>query len=334
MDALGIVDIYGHIPDKSELILGVGNYNNIHGLLTYFPSEHLLQIQQLREVLTPSVIELILTYEKPSHADNTNRIYFSLGVKDVVPPKSELVCSENIVSESIQKESILSQQKCNKYINVKVELDGDKPVACSCISSEKGFFWVDYSSIDKIPRSQLLAGGLYSFKTTFGEQDYTVSWKIKGFSNGDLIILLPTTWYEKSQDNENFCEMKMGVNLLEEKLKQLSFKGYTNQYWCEEIPFVTHCSIDEYCGNCLGQCGNPNNICYINTDTSLNNPLSHSKFICGSPTLEPDLDQYSMISFSETPPQTTGNVATWVAIIAIVILVALLTWGLTSKVER
>jgi hypothetical protein len=324
---LGTVDIYGNISDKSELMIGIGNYNNIHGLLTYYPSNDCLEMKPLHEILTPSIVELVLTYETPSNINNKNRVYFSLGVKESrVLSSSQLHCTATQYNDpeynnDHHTETLISQQKYNKYINVKVELDGDKTVACACISSEKGFFWIDYSSIDKIPRSQLMAGGLYALKTTFGEQEYVVSWKIQGFSNGDLVIFLPTTWYER----ENICEMKNGTITLMESLQQLRFKGYTSQQWCEEVPFVTHCTDSEQCGHCLGQCQDPNNICYVNGNPS---ESETTKFICGFPGNEPKFIQSNMISFADNPPQTTGTSATWVAIILILVIVIMLTWGI------
>ena len=291
---IGIVDIYGHIPDKAEVILGVGNYNNVHGLLTYFPAEDTLQMRSLPEVITPSVIELVLAYEKPSSVHTTNRIYFSLSVKGT-----------------------------HHYMNVRVELDGDKKVACACISPEKAFFWIDYSSIDKTPRSQLMAGGLYSLQTAFGEQDYVVSWKIQGFSNGDLVIFLPTTWYESSN---KMCEAREGVMNLVERLNQIGFKGYTTQQWCEEVPSITHCGDKRSCGDCLGPCSDINHICYLNPD-----PAANARFICGDPSHEPKLNETSLVSFANTTPTTSGTTAAWIAIIAIIIIVALVTWGLSRQ---
>ena len=296
MDNLGIVDIYGHIPDKSELVLAVGSYNNIHGLLTYFQSEDLLQMRTLPEILTPSVIELILTYEKPSSITSTDRVYFSLAVKD---------------------------ETVNKYLNIRIELDGDKRVASACISPEKAFFWIDYSSIDKIPRSQLLAGALYSLQTSFGEQDYIVSWKIQGFFNGDLVIFLPTTWYEPSTNDNVFCYSKTGVIPLVDSLNQIGFKGYTTQQWCDDVPHVSHCTDNKHCGDCLGQCPDPKHICFVNPDNL------GEKFICGLPSDEPKLNQSTLVSFANNPPQTTGTFATWFAIIAIFLIVSLLTLALS-----
>lgn len=319
MDNFGIVNIYGHIPNKSEIVIGVGNYNNVHGLLAYFPIENLLQIRPLPEIIIPSVIELILTYENPSSVNNNdNRVYFSLAIKNNYHLKS--------------KQNNTNQDKFNQtYINVNIEQEGDKKIACACISTEKAYFWIDYSSIDKKPRSKLLAGALYSLQTTFGEQNYVVSWKIQGFSNGDLIIFLPTKWYEPNHNisnnttQENFCQSESGVITLTERLNQIKFKGYTTQQWCEDVSFVTHCIDDEQCGKCLGPCRDPNQICYANFNST------GDKFICGVPNKEPKLNQSLLVSFTESPVQTMGTFATWLAIIAIVIIVIVLTWGLSKK---
>jgi hypothetical protein len=301
---MDIVDIYGHIPDKSELIVGVGNYNNIHGLLTYFPMEDLLQMKPLPEIITPSVVQVILTYERPSNIANLNKVYFSLTVKDDV----------------------------SKYINIKIDRDGNDKVASATISSEKAFFWIDYSNIDRIPRSQLLAGSLYSLRTTFGEQDYIVSWKVQGFSNGDLVIFLPTKWYEKTS-TDSFCQHKEGIITLVESLNQIGFKGYTTQQWCEEVSHVTHCPTETHCGECLGYCHDSNHICYPNPEYNIDtNHPNIPMFKCGDRFHEPRLDQSSMVSFSDsTPTQNTGTVATWIAVAIIFVLVILLVWGISRK---
>jgi hypothetical protein len=291
---MDIVDIYGHIADKSELIAGVGNYNNIHGLLTYFSNEDLLQMRSLPEIATPSVIQLILTYENPMVAASDDKVYFSLNVKGT-----------------------------NRYVNVKIETDGERKLATACISQEKGYFWIDYSIVDKTPRSKLLAGALYSLRTTFGEQDYVVSWKIQGFSHGDLVIFLPLSWYETVTGA--FCENKSGLITLVESLNQLKFKGYTTQQWCEDAPHITNCPDGKMCGECMGQCHDLNHICYPDG----------KRFVCGGPDNEPKMNQSSLVSFADsTPPSTTGTTATWIAVIAIVIIVALLAWGLARRVDK
>lgn len=290
---LSVVDIYGHVADNSEIILGVGNYNNVHGLLTYFPAEDLLQMRPLDEVITPAVLPLVLTYETPPNTKVPNRVYFSLAVKGSA-----------------------------QYINIELKdpenHNGDKHIAVACLSSEKAFFWIDYSSVDTIPRSQLLAGALYSLQTLSGEHEYVVSWKIQGFSNGDLVIFLPTTWYEQKEA----CEVRNGAGMLVESLHQLGFKGYTTQQWCEVASKVTHCSGDKQCGECLGPCPDPSQICYPNLTKG------HTKFICGPPNAEPRLTESLLVSFNETT-STTNETLAWVAIAAIIIIV-LITWTVLS----
>jgi hypothetical protein len=125
---LSVIDIYGHIPDRSEIVLGIGNYNNIHGLLTYFPSEDLLQMRFNSELLNPSILKLILNYEQITD----NRLYLSLSVND-----SQYI---NIKSNS---EACISSEKALFWID---------------------YSSLDRSS--KILRQQLLSGVLYSLKTT------------------------------------------------------------------------------------------------------------------------------------------------------------------------
>ncbi|CAH6419335.1 Hypothetical protein HVR_LOCUS539 [uncultured virus] len=350
-----IVDIYGHLADESEIIIGVGNYNNIHGLACYFPkknaeisgqwpNEDLLQIKPVTEVIAPSVLQLILKYENPSNSTNNDKVYFSLAVKDVRSPVSLIKSSdENKPSDGTLTKSAGEQ----RYINVNIEVEGDHKVACATVSTQKAIFTLDYSSIDRTPRPVLMAGALYSLGTVFGEQSYIVSWKIQGFSNGDLVIFLPTTWYEPQNipsDNSevtsaenSFCQVNSGIFNLIERLNQLQFKGYSTQQWCEGIPQISNCVDNNMCGECFGQCPNPNHICYPkNTNiipsewATKTNP--NERFMCGVPSNEPNMFQTSSVSLANTnPPQTTGTTATWIAIIAVFILVALLVWGLTRK---
>lgn len=272
--SLSVVDIYGHIPDQSEVLIGVGNYNNVHGLLTYFPSEDLLQMRSLPEILTPAVLPLILNYEP---INKSNRVYFSLAVKGQ-----------------------------HKYVNIHPETD---KVACAYISSEKASFWVDYSSVDATPRSQLLAGALYSLQTTHEGKDYVVSWKIQGFSNGDLVIFLPTTWYESST-----CNLKKGTITLIESLHQIGFKGYTTQRWCEDGAHVIHCTDDKQCGACLGPCKDPGHICYLTPQGT--------SFMCGPPQYETKLTETPLVSFNEESV-SNETIMMW-SIIAAVIIMAIL----------
>jgi len=293
---MDVVNIYGHLYDKSEIVIGVGNYNNIHGLACYYPEEDLLQIRSMAEIMVPSVIQLILHYEGNPPKSYNDKSYFYLEVK-----------TDDYTSAP-------------KYINVNIDVDGDEKVACAVISDQKCLFTIDYSVVDKIPRSKILAGTLYSLQTILGEQKYIVSWKINGFSNGDLVVFLPTMWYENI---DGTCQFKSGINSLVNSLNQLKFKGYTTEKWCETAPFIINCYDNNLCGNCLGQCSNDNYICWP----------ENNGFICGSHDNEPDMLHTTLVSFvndSQTP-STLGTTATWIAIIIIFIIVGILAWGLTHK---
>lgn len=286
---MDIVNIYGDILHRSEIIIGVGNYNNIHGLLTH---NHLLddiEMISLPEIISPSVVQTIVNYESPISSDD-DRLYFTLAVKGT-----------------------------SKYIGVKIQSDTNRKIAIASISNEKTYFWIDYSAVDKISRSNLLSGTLYSLKTSFGEKEYVVSWRIKGFSAGDLVMFLPTTWYES--DPTIGCVKKNGIMSLIETLNQLKFKGYTTSDWCEHQKEVINCPEGKLCGECLGQCLNINHICHSN----INSTNSYDRYICGPKQL-----QQSNVTFSSTPT-TTGTTATWFAIILVVIIILLLVWGLNNN---
>lgn len=274
------VTIYGLIPDGSSIILGVGNYNSVHGILTYLPTTDLLQMASLSKIITPTVLELIISYEIQS-----NKLYFTLMVKDTASEDDPI-------------------KRGNRYICMRTE--NDRRVAC--IGLEKTLFWIDYSSVDKVSRNQLLAGSLYSLQTVYEGMNHIVSWKIHDFSNCDLIVFLPTTWYET--DVNASCQMKSGVSTLIESLNQSKFKGYSIQEWCQNIPGVVHCIDDKQCGACLGRCPNDNELCYSN---------SKNQFVCRS------------VSSQTETPSTTGTNAALIAIVVIIIIVALLVWGFSRR---
>lgn len=305
-----IVNIYGHIADESEIVISVGNYNNIHGLACYFPKrdnlilqqrqyEDLLQINPITEVIAPSVIQLILKYETPPNNSDPGKVYFSLTLKDF---------SNNSLSDK-------------KYINVDIKIEDNKKIATANVSNEKAIFSIDYSNIDRKPRSKLLAGALYSLETIHNNETYIVSWKIQGFSNGDLIIFLPTTWYENT--NSSTCQVNNGIINLIERLNQLQFKGYTTPLWCEDFPQVINCTDNNMCGECLGQCSNNYYICY-----PTNNDTSNKKLICGDPSKEPNM--FENISVSQSNESSQNTFDTIIAIIIIFILIGLLVFALVK----
>lgn len=271
---MDIVNIYGYLDNNAEIVIGIGNYNNIHGLLTYFPFDKLLHMRQLADIIAPSIVELTLVYEPD------DKKYFSLKIKDT-----------------------------EKYIGVNIESQDNINVAVSIITDIKTLFWIDYSSVDNLPRSDILSGVLYSLKTSFGEQEYSVSWEIQGFSNGNLIMFIPTTWYEK----DGVCKENKGTLTLIERLNQLSFKGYASQSWCQESEYITNCTHTQGCGKCMGKCTDPKHICHA---------VGDNKYLCGPVNSD-------VVTFVETQPQ--GNTAAWIVVVSIIVIVALLTWGRTRN---
>lgn len=284
---MDIVNLYGHLLDKSKVTIGVGNYNNVHGLACYYNDKQLLQIKSLPELVSSEVLELTLNYE--------NGNYFSLTFGD-------------------------------KYLGVKVDDEGITAI----ITPYKTLFSIDYSSIDNNPRDKLMAGVLYCLTTQINGKFEIVSWNINGFSNGDLVTLLPTTWYE---NNNNVCIRNSGVNNLLQSLNQLHFKGYTSLEWCEDYNYVTNCPDGVYCGSeaCMGKCQEYNYVCWPN----------NGKFVCGSPNSEPSMDINSQVTMNSNSQVTMnsntdmshmgGSGATWLALCIILILAVILAWFFTSN---
>lgn len=273
---MDVVNIYGDLRNNVELVVGIRNYN-IHGLLTYETDG--IVMKPITNINSDSIVEVVLTYENETTC--SDRIYFSLAVKG-----------------------------SDKYINIK---DNS---GLAYISDEKANFWIDYSGLDRKPRDQILAGSSYSLKTMNNGEECVVIWKIDGFSSGDLVLFLPTTWYEKNGDN--VCQSIMGINLLVEKLQQTNFKGYTKENWCNEGFDINNCSDDdEKSGNCMGYHNNEEHICYI----------KEGNFICESVKEEPKIAD---LIPEANPPMTSGTTATWIAIVIVFVLVLLITFGLSS----
>lgn len=277
---MAVVDIYGHIADESVIIIAVGHYNSVYGLLSYYANEDLLQISLLDSLVEPVVVELVLKYE--TVGDN---ICFTLRVKG-----------------------------SNEYIGVKLNEEGK---ACACIGKEKVYFGVDYSATDVKPRSKLMAGSFYALDTMYAEQKYTVSWKVEGFANGELIIFLPTTWYEKDETS-GVCSSHNTLEALIPNLSRVSFKGYTTAKWCETSPHVVNCTNKNACGTCMGRCPNVNHICY---------PLG-SKFVCGPSSAEPDMFHTDDITIAESD---SVNTVAWIIIVIIMLIILILVAGLSYK---
>ena len=278
---MDVSNIYGPIDNDAEVVLAMGNYNNIHGLLTYITGDE-LQMKSLANAVSPIVAELVLSYNSDGR--------FSLALKG-----TEL------------------------YIGVESpQLIGETRTVTATVTSTKTYFSLDFSAIDKLPRTKILSGVLYALHTIIGEYNYTVTWKIQGFVNGDLVIFLPTTWYEKT--NTSTCNKWSDTPILLDRLNQLRFRGYTNQKWCEQLPTLTHCTADSNCGKCLGNCHRKDHICY---------PDSNGNFVCGPHDNNKDIIEVT----NNTTTATNNIVAIWIAVGAVICVILLLCYGLFRRTE-
>lgn len=266
-------NLYGHIEDMSTVLLGVGNYNSIHGLSCFYPQDNCLEFRPISEIVPPLILEAVLRYKK------TKPTHFYLEVKNY------------------------SDDVSTKYISVDIIIQDGREVALAVVSHTKTYFTIDYSIVDTKPRPLLLAGTLYSLQTTVKNKNYIVSWKIKGFSYGDLIVFLPTTWYQKN--NLDDCQFNTGSELLVENLNLFNFKGFTNKYWCESFPFVTNCDSNTLCGQCMGRCKNPNQICWPSDNT----------YICGDPVL---------VSFATETVEAPNNNQLWILLTLLFLFICFL----------
>lgn len=295
-----VSNIYGPISNNTEVVLAIGNYNNIHGLLTYVNrvgNTNILQMKPLADVMSPMIIELVVNYSSDSR--------FTLAIKG----------TDNYIGVEDAR-----------LVNKVGEVPQIRNVT-TCISSTKTYFTLDFSVVDRLPRNKILSGVLYSLRTSIGEQQYTVTWRIKDFANGDLMIFLPTTWYEQRQELDNIitCQKFSETPILLDKLNQLRFRGYTNSKWCEQLPTLTHCTEDSNCGKCLGNCHHTNHICY---------PDINGNFICALSNEDLDILQVTMSSSTtsiNTIRSETRTIVTWIVMGVILIIVLLLVWGLSKN---
>ena len=292
--SMEVSNIYGPISNNAEVVVAIGNYNNIHGLLTHVgnidnTTVNVLQMKPLADVMSPMILELVVNYSSDSK--------FTLGIKGT--------------DKFIGVEDARLITKVNQVPEIRN--------VTACISSTKTYFMLDFSIVDRLPRNKILSGVLYSLRTIIGEQQYTVTWRIKDFANGDLMIFLPATWYERSTDsNTNSCQRFSDTPILLDKLNQLRFRGYTNAKWCEQLPTLTHCTEDSNCGKCLGNCHHSDHICY---------PDSNGNFICAPPNDNLDIVQAT----TDTTSNATRTIATWIVLGAMLIIILLLVWGLSRK---
>jgi hypothetical protein len=253
-------NIYGNIKNNQEIIISIGNYNNIFGLLSNMDGS--LKVNNLTEINeiadTRKIIRFILIYENLKTHDKklNNPLDYSINPKDLL--------NNHLKDYSINPKDLLKfSLKINddggddKYLNIKIN---NKNKAIATISSKKAIFWVDYSTIDNVnsARTNLLAGSLYLLATYNNNIKYNIQWPINNDLNSELVIFLPTQWYEK---NINNCQLNNGGYIqLIDKLKQLSFKGYNTKKWCEEVDYIYNCDINTKCGDCMGMC-DTNKIC-------------------------------------------------------------------------
>jgi hypothetical protein len=269
---MDLATTYGPMSSNTELIIGVGNYNNIHGVLTYTGASSLnsatnIIVNPVAEAMTPNVIPFTVRY----HDGGMYSFY-------------------NVEMGNYLSARLLSDNNCVAIVTDTLTL-----------------FSLEYSGVDKTPRPELLAGVLYSLRTNIKGKNYTVSWSIKGFSNGDLIIFLPTSWYELVQ---GVCVNRTGVSTLVESLNKLSFKGYATDTWCKENPSITHCVDGTECGSCLGQCRDPDHICLHVTD---------GKYVC---------TRVSRVTSKETTSSSGANMLVfWIVAAAILIVLGLYAYG-------
>lgn len=197
------------------------------------------------------------------------------------------------------------------YLGVNINND----IATASLTKQKTLFTFEYSSVDVDPSKEYLSGTLYSLSTKVNNISYTVNWKINGFSDGDLVIMLPLSWYE---NNNGVCEYYSGINSLLPKLNQFYFKGYSALSWCENLHSFINCTDNELCGSCIGKC-NDGNICI---PVFSNSPISSSSFVCSSVSTISSSNSSSSTDSSSNSSQSSSYSA--VLYIILIILIFLL----------
>lgn len=254
---MDIINIYGPIADESDIIIGSGDRNSVHSLLTYFAKQDNLQIRPIEDIALPSIIALNITYCKDG---------FYLRIKNT-----------------------------HHYINV--DIQSGKAIAC--ISNNRCKFETEYSIIDKVPRTNIMAGSLMSLRCKIEGKMYPVHWKVQHFAPANMIMILPLNWY----DLDNTCTETAGLTELLKRLKSKTFKGYTNLQWCSQFSYSINCKEGELCGNCLGPCRDPKHIC----------SPDGTDFVCVDPKTD------FQVNYGDPPP-TTGTTAAWIAVIFVIVI--------------
>lgn len=208
-----------------------------------------------------------------------------------------------------------------QYLNVTLHSDDGVPRATVTLSPHRAYFRISYSNVDSNPRRNLLAGTLYALETTLGDQNLEVWWPIQDLPPGNLVTFLPSSWYEIK---ESICSFETGMSSLLPRLQQLQFKGFSTEQWCQELSHVINCDGESICGECMGPCPNPNHICYKDETTH--------QFKCGPAAAEPQfLSSNITLAQASEPPTTTGDVATVIAVLIVLLIIGLLAWGLMNN---
>jgi hypothetical protein len=74
----------------------------------------------------------------------------------------------------------------------------------------------------------------------------------------------------------------------------------------------------------MGYCPDPNHICYQD--------LTQNQFKCGHAAHEPDIVTAAVtLAEPPTPPMTTGDLATVIAVLIVLLIIGLLAWGLSTN---
>jgi len=200
--------------------------------------------------------------------------------------------------------------KDKKFLGVKLINYNDKNIVIPEIVLVKCLFSVDTSLNDNVARKNIMAGSLFSMKTTIGDINYIVQWKIKNGDYTNLIKILPKIYYKGDK-----C---VKSNNLLTDLKDNNFKGYSSQNLCYNKSDIVYCETGQTCGLCLGKCINENYICFLDKDFS---------YTCGNPEDE-------IVNSNSNSNSTNNNAITWVTIISIFVILLLLTFGLSYKFKK
>lgn len=187
-----------------------------------------------------------------------------------------------------------------KYLGIEMVEQFRQPLALASLVDDRTVLQVEWSAVDATPRQSLLAGALSIFKTKLGDRDWTVHWRTPGLLPGDTILVIPTTWYDSS-----------GQPHTELPPWHTDFRGYTSLQWSQDAPTVRYCADGAYCGECLGYCRDPQQLCSVTP-----NGLTCVGAVTAVPTA--------------TNIVVSSNWISLIAVISVIVLVILIVWGVSS----